>query len=150
MRTTSVAQLRMGVTGDPEPAARLFGLRPAGLGEILAGWPSGVQERWFARLYFLKPLGLAGLALFWFASGAIGLARIPAAAAVLTEAGWSVRAAQWAVVIGAGVDLALACGVCVRRTAPFALVGMALVSLGYLAAGTLARPDPGGIRSAPS
>jgi len=45
-----------------------------------------VQDRWFARLYFVKPVGLASLAAFWLASGLIGLLRADKVAAVLAVA----------------------------------------------------------------
>lgn len=141
IRTTTLAQLRMGVVGDGAACERVFGFRPASLGETLARWPSGVQERWFARGYFIKPLALAVLAGFWLLSGLIGLARIPAAAAVLEDAGWSAPLAAGAVIGGALVDIALGLLACWRRTAPRALIGMVVVSVLYLVGGTLARPD---------
>ena len=61
-RSTSLAQLTAGVVGDPAAGW----LRPAsrpGLDHILAVRPASVQDRWFARLYLLKPLAILGLAL---------------------------------------------------------------------------------------
>lgn len=81
------------------------------------------------------------LALFWLASGLIGLARTDDAAAVLTVAGWSGGAATAAVVAGSLVDIALAALVCFRRTAPAALIGMLALSAAYLVAATVVRPD---------
>ena len=141
MRSTAMAQARDGVTGTVGACERLLGVRPKSLAETLEAWPAGVQERWFARLYFVKPLALAVLALFWLVSGLIGLARIGDAAAVLTLAGWSGGAATAAVVAGSLVDIALAALVCFRRTAPAALIGMLAVSAAYLLAATVVRPD---------
>jgi uncharacterized protein YbjT (DUF2867 family) len=140
MRTTAVAQLVQGVEGDPADAARL-GLSLQTLEQILARAPSGVQERWFARLYFAKPLAIATLAAFWIASGLIGLARIAAAANLLTAIGVDTGVAKGAVVAGAVIDLLLGLGVCLHRRAADALRGMLLVSVGYLAAATALRPD---------
>jgi uncharacterized protein YbjT (DUF2867 family) len=61
-RTTSLAQLSAGVVGDPEPWMQATGIRPQSLAQILAARPSVVQDRWFARLYLIKPLAIAGLA----------------------------------------------------------------------------------------
>ncbi|MGO4727192.1 MULTISPECIES: SDR family oxidoreductase [unclassified Inquilinus] len=141
MRSTALAQLRMGIAGDGETWQRVLGLRPRSLAEMLAGWPSGVQERWFARLYFLKPLAFAALILFWLASGLIGLARLDQAAAVLRDAGVPAGLAVATVGVGSAVDLALAVLACFRRSAGPALLGMVAVSAAYLLGGTLLRPD---------
>ncbi|MGE0716702.1 MAG: DoxX-like family protein [Alphaproteobacteria bacterium] len=141
MRRTTLEQLRMGVRGDGGAAGRLLGLRLASLREILDRWPAGVQERWYARLYFLKPAVLVGLGLFWLLSGLIGLMRVLEATAILTAAGVAPLAATAAVVGGAAVDIALAVALAVRRRARAALVGMIVVSAGYLFGGTLLRPD---------
>lgn len=141
MRTAAVAQLRHGVRGDAGSAGRIEGVRVRELNAILAAQPSGVQDRWFARLYFVKPAGLACLAAFWLASGAIGLMRADAAAAVLSAAGFTPGAARLAVLAGSAADIALATLVCARRTAPLALKGMICVSAAYLAGASLWRPD---------
>lgn len=142
LRSESLRQLRMGVTGAGEDAERKLGLRLRSVREMLGGWPAGVQERWFAKAYFVKPLALTVLALFWLASGLIGLTVSRAqAVAVLTDAQMSPALANGAVVIGSLVDLALGLAVCFRRSASLALKGMLVVSAGYMAAGTLVRPD---------
>ena len=134
-------QLRAGVVGDGEAAQRIFGFAPKSFEALLLRHPSGVQERWFARAYFVKPVALAVLSLFWIASGVIGFARADTASTVLTSAGWSAGAASATVIAGAIVDMALGFGALFRRRARAALIGMIAVSLGYLAAATLVRPD---------
>lgn len=141
MRSTTVAQLRMGVRGDGLACERALGFRPSSLSDLLAREPSGVQERWFARLYFIKPLALATLALFWLLSGLIGLANHAAAAGVLTAVGCPAGIAMTAVLAGSVVDVALGVLVAFRRSAPPALIGMVLVSAVYLLGGTFLRPD---------
>lgn len=140
MRATALAQLRVGVEGDGTDAAAL-GVQPKSLAEMLATWPSGVQERWFARAYFLKPAVLATLFGFWTLSGLIGLARTDAAVSVLTIAGVAETPARIAVVAGSLVDIALGLAVGVRRWARPALLGMLVVSASYMAIGTVLRGD---------
>jgi hypothetical protein len=137
MRSTAIAQLAAGVRGQGVDVERIFGFTP----QVLAGWPAGVQERWFARLYFLKPLVLAILALFWTLSGLIGLSGQDEAIKVLTDAGFTDAAARACVFGGAIADLTLGLLVCARRTAPAALLGMIVVTAGYLVGATLWRPD---------
>jgi uncharacterized protein YbjT (DUF2867 family) len=141
MRSAALDQLRAGVVGDGEAAQRIFGFTPKSFEALLLRHPAGVQERWFARAYFIKPLALTVLSLFWIASGVIGFARAETAATVLTSAGWSAGAASATVIVGAIVDMALGFGAPFRSYARFALLGMIAVSLGYLAAATLVRPD---------
>ena len=108
---------------------------------MLAGWPSGVQERWFARLYFLKPVGLAALIGFWLASGVIGLTVGRQHAAALLAPSLSPPLAHAAVVVGAVLDIGLAALALFRRTTPTALKGMIAVTVAYLAGATIVRPE---------
>ena len=141
MRTASLEQLRMGVRGRSEDAARL-GLTPRSLDALLAAAPSGVQERWFARAYFAKPAILACLFGFWLVSGLVGLTvGFEEAVAVLTAAGMAPGPAAAAVIGGSLVDIALALLLAWRPTAAHALQGMLLVTAGYLIGATLVRPD---------
>ncbi len=140
MRTTAIRQLAAGVGGDAREAQLHLGFAPLPLADTLAGWPSGVQERWFARLYFLKPLALAVLAVFWAVSGVVGFASHAAAARLLTAGGFAHPLAEGLVRAGSLVDLALAVLVCLRSRARLALCGMLLVTIGYLAAATVWAP----------
>ena len=61
------------MVGEPAAWIAATGIKPKSLDDILAAQPAGVQDRWFARLYLLKPLAIGTLALFWFATGVIAL-----------------------------------------------------------------------------
>jgi uncharacterized protein YbjT (DUF2867 family) len=69
MSSTGLVQLEAGVVGDPGPWIAATGIAPRSLDEFLAARPTGVQERWFARLYLLKPLALFALAAITIAVG---------------------------------------------------------------------------------
>lgn len=69
-RTTSLAQLAAGVVGDPNGWMAATGIKPQSLEQILAAQPANVQDRWFARLYLIKPLAIAGLAATAIGTGA--------------------------------------------------------------------------------
>lgn len=141
MRTAALEQLRTGIRGRAEDAARL-GLAPRSFDTLLAGAPSGVQERWFARAYFAKPAILTCLFVFWLLSGLIGLTvGLDEAVAVLTASGMDAGPAVGAVVGGSLVDIVLALLLIWRPTAGRALQGMLLVTAGYLIGGALVRPD---------
>jgi len=140
LRSTALRVLARGVTGDPGPWRRAAGWTPPPLEATLAALPATRQERWFARAYLLLPLLILAMAGVWIASGAIGLWRREAAAALLTGAGMAGTPAMAAVIAGALADIALGLGLLVRRTARAACLGMAGLGLGYLAAGTLVLP----------
>jgi uncharacterized protein YbjT (DUF2867 family) len=74
-RSTSLAQLTAGVIGDPARWMAETGIAPKNLDQILAARPAGVQDRWFARLYLLKPLAIVGLAASLASVGTFELIR---------------------------------------------------------------------------
>lgn len=141
LRSAALGQLAQGVRGETSEDALALGFVPRTLDQILSSWPSTVQDRWFARLYFLKPLAILLLAVFWIGSGAIGLVSLPQAAEQLGLAGFSLTAARTTVEIGAAIDIAVGMLVCFRPTARVALRGMVLVSLAYLAGACIWRRD---------
>ena len=140
MRSTALGQLAGGVDGRADDAA-VLGLDLRSFDSILARRPSSVQDRRHARTYFLTPVVLTGLSLFWLVSGLVGLASRAQATAVLTQAGLSPDLSRGLVLAGIAVDIALAVLVLVRRTSGWALAGMIAVTLAYLAGATLWRPD---------
>jgi uncharacterized membrane protein len=73
INTTAQAEMRRGATGDPEPWRRETGIAPRDVEAALASEPASVQERWFARLYSLKPLIFGVFGLFWIVTGVISL-----------------------------------------------------------------------------
>ena len=93
------------------------------------------------RTAWLLPLIRAVLAIFWIGTGVVGLVSLLQAAEQLGLAGVGPGAARLAVQVTAAVGIALGLLVCVRRTAPWALGGMVLMSLLYIAAGTFWRRD---------
>src|SRR5690606_19458700 len=54
VRSTAMREIAYGAVGDPGPWTAMTGITPVPLDRSLARRPAGVQERWFARLYFLK------------------------------------------------------------------------------------------------
>lgn len=141
LRTTTLAQLDASIVGDPEPWAKAGGSRVDPLERVLGRLPSTVQERWFARLWLLKPAILVGLSLFWVLTGAIALYQVEDATRVLTSRGLGDGAAHAIVVFGAMLDIALGAALLVRPLLRPAALGMVVVTAGYLVGGTLLAPD---------
>ena len=101
-----------------------------------------MQDRWFARLYWLKPLAILSLAVFWIATGVIALGPGRAAAmSYFTKAGFGPWAAEFWLVAGSLFDIAVGVAVCVRRFTRRALQLMLVVATAYLAVGTVTAPE---------
>lgn len=135
LRSTAIAVIRDGVTGNGREAALALGRPLKTLPETLGSIPRGVQERWFARLWLLKPLMLGTLSAFWIASGAITL--LDPGRAVVAGSAHGFAPPTALVIAGALLDIALGLAVLARPLAGLALKGMILTGLAYVAAGTL-------------
>lgn len=141
LRSTAVRQLEHGVRGGGHEGAVLRGFTPRSLDEMLAGWPSSLQDRRAARLYWLRPVIFAVLAAFWIVSGVIGLtAGHERAVEILRSAGFGSGTAAAAVIAGSFVDLGLGLALGLRRSAGAAMVGMIIVSAAYLIGASLFIP----------
>jgi uncharacterized protein YbjT (DUF2867 family) len=140
LRTTALVSLEMSVTGDPS-AWTMATKRPLSSFEAtLRRLPASVQERWFARLWLLKPVIIATLSAFWLVSGLVGLARIEAAASILMAGGLSHTASYAGVIAGAVADMALGLAILVRSTSRPAAGAMAALSAFYLVGATVWAP----------
>jgi len=136
LRSTVREEMRRGAIGDGEPWRRYTGLKPTSLAAALAAEPASVQERWFARLYFLKPLTMASLAGFWIAVGAIGLWRGEGTLSALLSA---VNFPERALAFCAGAEglggMLIGMAITLKRTARMALrSALALAGASGLAA----------------
>ena len=141
LRRTALTVLGDGIRGDPGPWRAAGGAPPRALEQTLAALPATRQERLFARLYFLLPLAIATLSVFWLASGLIALARPGAAAATLADSALPPVAISVAVIGGALADIGLGLAILWRPCCRAAALGMLGLSLAYLAGGTLWAPS---------
>ncbi|MFL6857219.1 MAG: SDR family oxidoreductase [Allosphingosinicella sp.] len=140
IRTTARREIVRGAVGDNREWTRLTGIAPRSLAAALAAEPASVQERWFARLYFLKPVALGTFILFWLATFLVSVGPgYELAAAYMRRAGAGPLSGP-SVVAGALTDLVVACLIAWRPTAKLGLIAALGVSLFYVAAGTLLLP----------
>jgi hypothetical protein len=134
-------ELRRGAVGDNSAWRSATGIAPQPLADALAAEPASVQEKWFSRLYLLKPLVLVVLSLFWIATALIALGPGWAdATELIQEAGVGEAAAPIAVVAGALADLAIGVGIAFRRNARPALYGAVALSIIYAVSATFLTP----------
>lgn len=141
LRSTAVAELRAGIRGDPEPWRRATGHSLKPLEVTLRSLPSTVQERWFARVFLLKPVAIGVLAAFWTVTGCVALAFPEEARRVLITRGVGEGLAQLAVVCGSLVDIGLGLGILAKPFVRGAALGMLAATLAYVVGGTALAPD---------
>jgi uncharacterized membrane protein len=123
-RSTSLAQLAAGVVGDPARWTAETRITPKSFAQILAARPASAQDRWFARLYLLKPLAILGLAVAAIVPSAAALAFVLGPRIV--EGSLPVSAA---VVVQSVVHLLAGLGLLVRPAARCALLVLLALTL---------------------
>lgn len=123
IRSTALRELQRGVKGDPEPWIAATGIEPASLEDLLARLPATVQERWFARLYLIKPAILGSLVIFWSISGVIALTvAFHTATAILTSHGVPQELARAITIITSLGDICVGAAVAVKKTCRLGLL----------------------------
>ncbi|MFC7398296.1 SDR family oxidoreductase [Chelatococcus sp. GCM10030263] len=140
MRSTAQREIGRGAVGDPRPWTDVTGLVPQSLESALAAEPAGVQERWFAALYFLKPLVFTVFSLFWIVTGLLSVGPGYEIGVSLMREGGAGALSGPSVIAGGLADLLIGIGIAFRRTARPALYAALAISLFYAAAGTAILP----------
>ena len=140
-RRTAQKEITRGAVGDIGAWSENTGIEPTALSVALARTPVSVQERWFARLYLLKPVIFVVLSLFWIATGVISLTTGYQIGIDLMERTGAGVLAGPSVVAGAIADIVIGLAIAVRRTSRAGLYGAIALSLFYAAAGTVLLPE---------
>jgi uncharacterized protein YbjT (DUF2867 family) len=142
MRTTAIAELRRGVSGDPASWMAATGIVPKRIEQTAGQRPATIQDKWFARLFPIKALVIASLVVFWLVSGFIALViSYDAAAEILRSYGFP----PWLVApitVGTSLmDMGIGMLIAFRRTAAVGLIAGIVASLGYMAGAAILTPD---------
>jgi uncharacterized protein YbjT (DUF2867 family) len=140
IRTTARREMARGAVADPAEWSRITGIVPRSLDEALAAEPASVQERWFARLYLLKPLVFLVFGLFWIMTAIVSVGPGYAIGVGLMREGGAGALSEPSVIAGALADLAIGIGILFRRTAKVALLAALAISIFYVIAGTALLP----------
>ena len=142
MRSTAIAELRRGVRGDPAAWVAATGITPKTLLETIGCHPAIIQDKWFARLFLIKPLIFASLVAFWLVSGFIALFVSYRAAAGILSAHNFPPALVDPITIGTSLmDVSIGVLIAFRRTAAVGLAAGILASLGYMVGAAILTPD---------
>lgn len=141
LRTNAAREIVRGAVGDPGVWRQITGVEPRPLAEALAARPATAQERMFARLFFLQPVIIVVLALFWIGTGVVSLGPGFEIGLELMRAGGLPALAAPGVVAGALADIAVGAAILYRPTARKGLYAAIVLSLFYLTVGTVLVPE---------
>ncbi|WGS20901.1 MULTISPECIES: SDR family oxidoreductase [unclassified Bradyrhizobium] len=142
LRSTAIAELRRGVSGDPAAWATATGIVPKTIAQGLGGHPATIQDKWFARLFLIKALIFASLVPFWVVSGFIALfISYDAAAGILNAHHFPPVLVGPITVLTSLMDMSIGVLIAFRRTAAFGLIAGIVASLGYMVGSAILTPD---------
>jgi uncharacterized protein YbjT (DUF2867 family) len=142
MRSTAIAELRRGVAGDPAPWMAATGIVPKTIADVVGQRAATIQDKWFARLFLIKPLMIASLALFWILSGFIALViAFPATRTILVTHGFPAWLVPPFAAVTSLMDMSVGVLIAFRRTCAFGLAAGIVLSLGYMAGTAILTPD---------
>jgi uncharacterized protein YbjT (DUF2867 family) len=142
MRTTAMSELRRGIAGDPTAWITATGIVPKTILQMVGQRSATIQDKWFARLFLIKALVIASLAIFWIASGFIALViSYRAAAAILSSHGFPPSLVAPVTIGTSLMDMTIGLLIAFRRTTGLGLIAGILASLGYMAGAAILTPD---------
>jgi uncharacterized protein YbjT (DUF2867 family) len=142
MRTTAIAELRRGVSGDPAGWMTATGIVPKRIEQLAGKRSATIQDKWFARLFPIKALVIASLVLFWVVSGFIALViSYEAAAEILRSHGFPPSLVAPVTVGTSLMDMSIGVLIAFRRTSAFGLIAGIIASLGYMIGAAMLTPD---------
>jgi uncharacterized protein YbjT (DUF2867 family) len=142
IRTTALAELRRGVAGNPSPWMAATGIVPKTLVQAVGPRSATIQDKWFARLYLIKPLVIASLVVFWTLSGLIALVISYGAATRILVSHHFPPPLVGPITVGTSLmDMAIGLLIAFRRTCAAGLIAGIAASLGYMGLAAILTPD---------
>jgi uncharacterized protein YbjT (DUF2867 family) len=115
INSTALKQLSFGNVGSLDAFAQKIGFQPQPWRAALLAHPAQTQDRWHARLYFVRPLLRWALAIMWLLSGLIGLLQPNSLTAPLLSAlGFTNAGATAAMITTCLLDLAIGVAILTR------------------------------------
>ncbi len=129
----AVEMLQRGNTGDPMSCVERFGFTPRSLTQDSTETIATTAERWYAGLYFLRPLLRLSIALVWIIAGVTSACLYPVqeSYALLARVGIDGAMAPFTLYTAAGLDLLLGLATLLRIRLRAAIYVQIAVMLGY-------------------
>jgi uncharacterized protein YbjT (DUF2867 family) len=142
IRSNAIAELRRGVVGNPVGWMAATGIVPKTIAQAVGQRAATIQDKWFARLFLIKALVIASLALFWTVSGFIALfISYSAATGILVSHGFPPALVAPVTILTSLMDMTIGFLIAFRRTSAFGLIAGIVASLGYMAGAAILTPD---------
>jgi uncharacterized protein YbjT (DUF2867 family) len=142
MRSTAVAELRRGVSGDPSAWIAATGIEPTDPLQPVGIRAATIQDKWFSRLYLIKALVIASLVVFWTVSGFIALfISYDAAAGILRSHDFPQALVAPITILTSLMDMTIGVLIAFQRTCAFGLVWGIAASFGYMFGAAILTPD---------
>jgi hypothetical protein len=141
INTTAFRQMEIGNSGGTLAPDEELWTTPTSWHDGLRNHPSQVQDRWHARLYFLRPVLRTALGLTWILSGLIGLQLSPERSAeIFATLGLTSQASSILAIGSCILDVLIGFAVLLRWR-PELLAGIQVtVVMAYTLALTIAAP----------
>jgi hypothetical protein len=141
VRSTARREIVYGAVGDSALLVELTGIVPTDIEAALSRKPASVQERWFAKLYLLKPLVFGVFGLFWIVTGIISFGPgWDIGMSLMRQGGVAEPLASLAVIAGATADLLIGFAILYRPTSRYGLYAALIISITYALIGTILVP----------
>jgi uncharacterized protein YbjT (DUF2867 family) len=142
MRRTAIAELRRGVRGDPSAWMAATGMVPKTIVQMVGQRSATIQDKWFARLFLIKALVIASLAVFWIVSGFIALVvSYDAAVGILTSHRFPPSLVAPVTIGTSLMDMSIGVLILFRRTCTAGLIAGIVASFGYMSGAAILTPD---------
>jgi uncharacterized protein YbjT (DUF2867 family) len=141
VRTNAAREIARGAVGDPAQWIALCGIRPRSLADSLTFEPATIQDKWFARLYLLKPVIFVMLPAFWIGTGLVSLTIGYHSGVDLMRSTGAAAFSVPAVLFGSLADIGVGVAIAWRALTRYGLYGALAVSFFYACAATVLRPD---------
>ena len=136
INSTSLRQLEFGNIGSFDDVVSATGVRPRSWGDGLRASPAQTQDRWHARLYFLRPALRWAIGATWIVSALVGLLQRAELAGRFSAFGITLD--MRAVWLSCLVDLVLGFAVIARKS--WATVAQLVIVALYTVALSIAQP----------
>jgi uncharacterized protein YbjT (DUF2867 family) len=135
-------ELVYGAIGDPSTWTKVTGITPRDIQHQLDAEPASVQERWFAKLYFLKAAVIGVFGCFWLSTGFVSLGPgWEVGLETMRRAQVSEQAGELSVLAGGLADLLIGAAILYRPTSRMGLYAAILITITYAVTGTVLLPD---------
>jgi uncharacterized protein YbjT (DUF2867 family)/uncharacterized membrane protein YphA (DoxX/SURF4 family) len=139
INTTALRQLEHGNAAPVEPFIKATGITPRRWNDALLQQPAQTQDRWAARLYFVRPMLRVALAATWLVSGLSGILH---RAELIGEFGaFGITLTPFLIWMTSLLDVAVGIAVAIRWKPQWMVAVQLTIVIAYTIAITISTPE---------